>query len=134
MDEILRRTRRVFQTHPDDMQAATAYIAALERALSISESIYEINMMLTLSTSHIPNDERQWVEENPHQVWADTPYFWVFRVPLDAPVLGAVFEERLSEYPENLGKLIRLAKNLNCDFLRLDVDGPVLENLPTWNW
>lgn len=51
--------------------------------------------------------------------------------PMSGPL---IFETRVAEYPENIGKLLRLAKNLNCDFLRLDADGPVLENLPTWEW
>jgi hypothetical protein len=32
------------------------------------------------------------------------------------------------------GRLIELAKDCHCDFLRLDPDGPVITGLPTFKW
>lgn len=34
----------------------------------------------------------------------------------------------------NIGKLIAIAQGAGCAFIRLDADGPIYEDLPTFDW
>jgi hypothetical protein len=80
----------------------------------------DISKMLTLSTRHVPLKELPAVAR---AAFADNAYCWLLYVgdpdTDDAPALA---------------NLVALAKSRGCSWLRLDQDGPVEPELPSWDW
>lgn len=85
-----------------------------------SAPTFEIARMLTVSTTHIPASER---DAATREAFWDNQYGWVFYVGdpqvEDAPCLAA---------------LVQIARRLDCLWLRLDRDGPVLPEFPAFDW
>jgi hypothetical protein len=133
MDEALRRIRRQYLSTQDSLDAEL-YIAALERALGVAPQLheYEIQNTLIVSTSHIPQEEAEWLGNSyyPAAFWAFKDYGWIFWIPSEMET----FEIVLGRFPHNVQMLMQLAMSLDCEFLRIDADGPVYKNLPTWEW
>jgi hypothetical protein len=141
MDEALRRIRRQYLSTQDPLDAES-YIAALERALGVAPLLhkYEIQNMLIVSNSHIPREEADWISEREHSLPGlkfSNDYGWIFGVPATEPLdPHAIFSGdllMLAACP-HLSNLIRLARSLDCEYLRLDADGPEYKDLPTWEW
>ena len=94
-------------------------------------SEYEIDKTLVLSTAHIPESEGELLEAAgddcgalDHVVY-NYAYGWRIWVPLgDESLIGA-----LNEVPYTK-KLVKLALSLDCQWLRLDQDGPCHDHLP----
>lgn len=81
---------------------------------------HDIDKMLTLSTSHVPQGELPTVAR---EAFADNEYGWLLLVGgLQVPGAPA------------LARLVALARTLDCTWLRLDRDGQVREDLPVWEW
>jgi len=133
MDEDLRRARRQYFATFDGEDAAR-YIAALERAMGIAPPLheYEIQNTLVASTSHISGEEADWLNAHEEEPWVTTNYCWIFWISED----DQIFESLVAgwEHLPNVAVLMRLAKSLNCEYLKIDVDGPVYTDLPTWEW
>lgn len=84
---------------------------------------YETSQMLTLSTAHIPTEER--AAANVDAVYQNE-YGWIFWCG-DQPVETKVAAP-------NLRALKQAALNAGCQFLRLDSDGEVRDDLPNFEW
>ncbi len=89
---------------------------------------------LTVSTAHIPQhtDEALRTSDKPaldELVYQPLECAWVINLfdPNVEPCLALI------GHPE-LAKLMQLARNADCSYLRLDADGYVIEGLPTFNW
>lgn len=139
MDEALRRIRRQYLSTLGSEDAAN-YIAALERAMGWAPPLhkYEIQNTLIVSSLHIPYEESEFLTQmaDHSEVWASYEYGWIIWIPgigsaEDQPTF---FQNVVSGYPPNIANLMRLASNLDCEFLKIDNDGPVYSDLPTWDW
>jgi hypothetical protein len=62
-------------------------------------------------------------------VWATYEYGYILDIPDDDEFFGQIVED----FPPTVANLMRLAHSLDCEFLKLDSDGPVYDNLPTWD-
>jgi hypothetical protein len=89
----------------------------------------EISKMLTASTDHVSGETKQYLDnaimDSSHGVIVyDKPtYGWFIVVSED-------FEDRKELIPEELFNLLLFAKDLNCEWLMLDVDGEHISYLP----
>jgi hypothetical protein len=52
----------------------------------------------------------------------------------NANYIDGQIDDELREIPGEIETIWRLARSLDCDYVRLDADGPVDETLPTWDW
>lgn len=144
MDLELRLLKRKYHAgliDPDE------YVSALERVLNITESPhlveedFEIQQALILSTAHISysistylevfalNDESSWVVI-PHRNYG----WWVY-----VPSQDEEWQRARQLFDSHIGgtefwELLNLASSLNCQWLRIDQDGPIVDSLPTFEW
>ena len=90
----------------------------------------EISKLLVLSTAHITENTTRQLENTPSCDWPMSggeysEYGWFMR---------SGFEDRPVGLPDDLWKLFVFAKDQGCDYLLLDRDGPVLDELPQYDW
>lgn len=86
----------------------------------------EISKMLTVSTAHINKETAKMLDGDIDIVIYDKGvYGWFIHIPDDP-----------EEYniPQELLKLMKFAKDLDCDWLCLDSDGEILDYLETYEW
>jgi hypothetical protein len=93
----------------------------------------EISKMLTVSTEHITEDTTNFIDDesvdtetNQLIVYKEDEYGWFIYTGFDI--------EEVKSIPEDLKKLIKFAKGNDCDWLRIDRDGRLVNGLPTYNW
>jgi len=130
MDEALRRARRTYLAN-QDAESSGRYIAALERVANLApQHQYEIQNTLIISSSHINEEESIFLDQGGNPVWASYAHGWTLWIPDDREF----FQQIAENYPTNIATLMHLAKSLDCEFLRIDSDGPVYKGLPTWEW
>jgi hypothetical protein len=90
---------------------------------TMTEGTYEIYRTLTLSTAHITNAVTQFIEnEDIASFNSEFGY-----------IIYTEYSDDL-DYPEELKRVLELAREKDCAFLRLDRDGPVIEDLPSYDW
>lgn len=132
MDDYLRRLKRKYDAGEPD--AAQAYIAALERIIDQSDDGYEIQRTLVVSTSHISQEDATYLEQAStwplSVVWLNYEYGWIIYLFKK----DDYFQEVTQGAPQSIVSLMRLAIQLNCDWLRIDADGPEVPGLPTYEW
>lgn len=80
----------------------------------------EIQRVLTLSTGHLDHTELAHVDDVASFV---SEYGWLISVHRD-----------VSEAALSLRAAIALAKHHACDFVRFDADGPLVEELQSFDW
>jgi len=93
-----------------------------------------IQRVLTMSTGHITLKDStllaRWEKALDCPFWTiPTTYGWMVWVDTDS--IPVMLEQGGS--PE-LGQLVQLAKDNDCDWLRLDSDVPKNEGLPLFEW
>lgn len=81
---------------------------------------HEIQRVLMLSTGHLNVLELGFVSE---VATFTSDYGWLVSVHREA-----------SPRAPSLLAAVALAKQLSCDFVRFDADGPVVEELPAYEW
>ncbi len=97
----------------------------------------EIMQVLVASSSHVSKEEAQLFDEFnniddrlPESIGAllRWDYGWIFYIggPNDCG--------DLTNLSPGLAGVIQLAWNEKLEWVRLDADGPVLENIPTYDW
>lgn len=94
----------------------------------------EIGKHLVLSTAHIRYKSAELLDnwtnapaaEQPVPV-ASTPWGWF--VPTK-PAHG----RDLAELPDELAAILAFGRSLGCDYVLLDSDGPLVEQLPEFPW
>lgn len=97
----------------------------------MNEKKYDITKMVTISTAHIKESTTSFLDETLTLSVYKTPYsytIWIDNNP----------EEYLEEYkiciPDDLWDCIMLAHNLGCQWLCLDEDGEIVDELPVYEW
>lgn len=92
-----------------------------------ARSIYK---MLDLSTAHLNPEsvealERHVEPDSPITVIGESEYGWI--VYVSEPDL-------VKEMPAVLAAILEDARRHGCDYVRFDRDGPVEDDLPTFEW
>ena len=91
----------------------------------------EITKMLTLSTAHITKDTAKLLEVEPNTdemqlcVYNKADFGWFIYV-------NDFLEDR--GIPDDLYKCLELAKENDCNWLCLDCDGDVVDELEVYEW
>ena len=92
----------------------------------------EISRMLTISTAHITESTAKELENfGPPipdwlcwlSVYTKSDYGWWIFVDDSEPTT-----------PSDLAACLRLARRHNCEWLCLDCDGEIVDELPTYDW
>lgn len=94
----------------------------------------EISRMLTVSTAHISEETNCWLSDCdsfsfpvPIVVYPKEEYGWfIHKIK--------VRSVNLMDIPKDLAALVRMADALECDWLCLDRDGELVDNLPIYKW
>jgi hypothetical protein len=86
----------------------------------------EITKALCLSTAHIKPETAKWLDGGslPFTVWR-SDYGWFMYAGPDRDREG---------FPADLSACLDAAAEAECDFLRLDGDGPEVDGLETFEW
>lgn len=96
---------------------------------------YETHKILVASTAHITPEIAK-AADDPNTAWGPAfvrnsiPYCqtgWMFYVPMHGT-------PELRDTPTPLINLFQVAINQGCQWLMLDSDGPLLDELPTFEW
>lgn len=83
--------------------------------------------MLTVSSAHVTKRDGEKMSQ------------WEWPVIMKGE-FGSIFltmkvAKRISgKYSKHLHSLLRLARDNDCEYLRVDADGPVLEGFPVFDW
>ena len=91
----------------------------------------EISKMLTLSTAHITEGTAQLLQETPDTdvlgipVYEKSEYGWFI-------YLSSIPDVIFSHLPKDLQDILSLAKDVGCDVVCLDCDGPALSYLEVY--
>lgn len=96
-----------------------------------------VRQFLDLSTSHLPFRVLIGDEYGPSPLksldgvvaYSHDEFGWLVWVPDDP---DEVNEDH--DIPAELLAVQKHARSLNCDYVLFDRDGPVDQELPTWNW
>lgn len=113
----------------------------------------ETRKLLTLSTSHLPQDLLKRLHRTPGVVADQTRHGALLYVPnmdtiregeaivRDAAELRKAHDDDPSQWiatvPPEVVRIWRFARRLGCDYVLFDQDGPVEKGragLPTWDW
>lgn len=92
----------------------------------------EIERTLVASTAHVSEEEMNLITtEDYGSPYAVTPYeegCYIY--------LGETAEDKnkLAAHSLEFARLVEIARQQNCSYLRLDGDGPVYKDLKTFNW
>lgn len=135
MDQALRIAARKFAEDPTSENAmilASRYVRSAENLTPE----YDIASVLTASTSHIS----AWEYETVANIWetAATEYgLWLHVISTGDTISnfsgnGVFNAPDVVAFP-NLMNLLNLARSLQCDWLRLDADGPVIDHFAVFD-
>lgn len=80
----------------------------------------EIEKILVLSNAHITEEDGGWLDSY-------GPYIFTFGWVLNTNG----YARNISE---NIRRCVELAKENDCSMIKFDRDGPVVPELPTFNW
>ena len=95
-----------------------------------SASDLEIERILVLSTAHITKETSELLEKEAH---SDLANYVVHGYEYGWFVLVYKLQEVTRKIPD-LGLCLKLAKDNQCKWVRLDRDGPIIDNLPQYSW
>lgn len=145
LEETLNAVRNVLKTRQGiaDSQEFGLHYGQLSDFLNQIEDIVNpvkmdmskhISNVLTLSTSHITAETSELIADEPDNntfglaVYEKADFgFWIY--------CGDKHTENiLLNLPEDLRKLIKLAREHHCEWLCLDCDGAEIDGLPTYDW
>jgi len=86
--------------------------------------------MMDLSTAHITKETDAYLQE---QALADVgPESIVYAKGRWGYIVH--IGEDTASLPDDLASLIKLCQSEGCSWLVLDADGPIVDDLPTWDW
>lgn len=91
--------------------------------------------MITLSTAHITEEtshllDDEWVVDKWGLiVYAKGSYGWFIHIPEDVD-----FSTEDCKTPQDLRRCIQYTINVDCEWLCLDRDGDIVDELPTYDW
>lgn len=93
----------------------------------------EIEKILTLSSAHIQGSTADFLDKEDREVlvvYNKSIFGWFIYVNSEEES----FEDELTRVPQDLAKLLTLAKEHDCTWLCLDSDVENEEGLPTFEW
>jgi len=96
------------------------------------DSVHEIESCLVVSTAHITSgdnvalDNKSKEDENSF-VYKDT-YYYLLRID------DSIDPINYTEFSDELIAIIKMTMSIGCNYLKLDGDGNVYNDLPTFNW
>lgn len=89
----------------------------------------EITNMLVLGTAHMsPKTARSWMPGCPWACFDKGDYGWFMYVCDDVGVTEA------EDVPAEIRSAIHVAKREGCGWIMWDCDGPVIDELPEYDW
>lgn len=101
---------------------------------------YEIQKVLVLSTGHIPMKDMEALYEDADKVIGIPtlivdPFRYGFYIYVNLDENEPKVEDEANwPYSEALKKLIKLARSLDCNYLKFDQDGEIYEDLEEFDW
>lgn len=93
---------------------------------------YEIERTLVLSTGHITIHDNNLLKHNSDVMADEFSYTIRLGDPLDFWYTLLEFSNK--GYSAALCNLLKLAGKLKCQYLKLDADGPLRDDLPQFKW
>lgn len=97
----------------------------------MNEKKYDITKMVTVSTAHIKESTREFLDETLLLPVYQSDYFYMIWISDDTEDYLGPFK---NETPKDLWDCIMFAHNLGCQWLRLDGDGEIMDELPIYKW
>ena len=93
----------------------------------------EIQKVLVVSTAHITYADNIDLSHNPCGLIIDkTDYSFLIYVGKES--ICDYDQSKNEKISNELRKLIQLAQDNNCDYLKIDRDGPIYSNIKTFDW
>jgi hypothetical protein len=89
-----------------------------------------IEKMLVLSTAHITEKTKDWLEQLPEAFIVYPKEEYGFFIPLWEGIL----KEKKGEIPNELHNIMVYAKKKDCDWIMLDRDAFIIDDLPLYEW
>lgn len=85
-----------------------------------------IQKLLDLSTAHITSAAADWLNCNPDNItmYPKAEYGWFIYARSDEYI----------DVPDSIMACIKHAQSLDCDWLVLDRDGDIINELPSYEW
>lgn len=130
LDKQIKHWRRRVSVDPTDDHAIIQLGQLLQR-IEKSEDKYEIQRVLVLSTGHIREQDERFLR-NHDGAYYIIPYEYGYFVWVPSELEN--LEDAMGEVPPKIGELIKLAFEENCQWLRLDSDGMIVEGLEEFDW
>lgn len=97
----------------------------------MNEKKYDITKMVTISTAHIKESTTSFLEETLLFPVYQSDYFYMIWIEDDTKHYLKPFKNAI---PNDLWACIMLAHNLGCQWLCLDGDGEIVDELPVYEW
>lgn len=96
----------------------------------MNEKKYDITKMVTISTAHIKESTTSFLEETLLLPVYPSDYFYMIWIEDDTEY----YDTFKNAIPNDLWACIMFAHNLGCQWLRLDRDGEIMDELPIYEW
>ena len=98
---------------------------------------YEIEKVLVLSTGHITEKDAGTLDKiidevQPGPIVYGFPYGYYIYV--GSEVKEKIKDAKKAGLSKYFCNLFAIAHSLNCQYIKLDADGPAMDNLPLFNW
>ena len=102
---------------------------------------YEIHKTLVASTAHITELDNAELEVDANTnslpdliVYHYGEYGYTIWIPPEGCLTIQSLENIITRYSISLKELLDIAKSQGCKYLRVDCDGPIYNNLATYEW
>ena len=96
----------------------------------MNENKYDITKMITISTAHIKESTTSFLDETLLLPVYPSDYFYTIWIEDDTEY----YDTFKNEIPNDLLACIMFAHNLGCQWLCLDGDGEIVDELPVYEW
>ena len=97
---------------------------------------YEVQKALVLSTTHLTKEQNDLLTQQGAKYGGSELGIAVDSLAYGYLVyISSEFRDNVRErVPDNIHRAMVLARSFDCDLLRYDADGPIADELPTWEW
>ena len=96
----------------------------------MNENKYDITKMITISTAHIKESTTSFLDETLLLPVYPSDYFYTIWIEDDTEY----YDTFKNAIPNDLWACIMFAHNLGCQWLCLDGDGKIVDELPVYEW
>ena len=97
----------------------------------------EFEKTIVVSTAHISQKDNELLKieaEHIGDLLVVYHYDYGFRIFTGTPIDELVTQEVINKYSSTFCALLRIAEKNNCDWLKLDCDGSLIEGLKRFYW